>query len=108
MGNCFAMNQLVHPSDLHPSSSTVSNDSNRLPNTTLRIKVRLTTRLFKELMAKADLSKGETDIGHLIVKELWKGNCDARVVSSGNSGEDDAMKMSLETITEEQSYDFHD
>ncbi|OVA04713.1 hypothetical protein BVC80_1719g42 [Macleaya cordata] len=104
MGNCFAMNQLVHPSDLHRSSSTVSSDSNRPTNATVQIKVRLTTRKFKELKAQADLSKGETDIGQLIVEEFLKGNCDARVVTNDNSHEDDARRrMSLETITEEQS-----
>jgi hypothetical protein len=64
MGNLFGRKKTVHP--LESESSSCS----------LRIKVRMTKQQLRELM---DLSKGNSELGRLILQECLEGRLNARV-----------------------------
>ncbi|KAF8412062.1 hypothetical protein HHK36_000015 [Tetracentron sinense] len=77
---------VVHPSEVEQSSRGPNDPNHNHPLSALRIKVRMTTRELKELMAQADPSKGgESEIGRLILQECLKGECDARIISRHDS-----------------------
>ncbi|KAJ7963427.1 hypothetical protein O6P43_018528 [Quillaja saponaria] len=43
-------------------------------NSALRYKVKMSSGQLKELMAKVDMSKGNSELCRLIIKECWEGN----------------------------------
>lgn len=69
----------------------------------LRIKVKMTASQLKELMAKADISKDNSELCRLIMQECAEGRLTATTVNSGQGPvQDDAKKTKLDTISEEE------
>ncbi|KAE7999293.1 hypothetical protein FH972_003740 [Carpinus fangiana] len=64
MGNWFGRKKVVHPLPQEYSPSC------------LRVKVRMTKTQLRELM---DLSKGDSELGRLILQECMEGRLSARV-----------------------------
>lgn len=77
MGNLFGtMAQAVHhPWKIKPTTGGGS---------PMRIKVRMTRRELKELMGKVESSKGRSELGRLIMRELSTGRFQARVLACGD------------------------
>ncbi|KAJ9681037.1 hypothetical protein PVL29_020103 [Vitis rotundifolia] len=99
MGNFFGMMQQV----VHPWSHE-EQGWKKIPTAScsgVRIKVRMTTTELKELMATVDSSKGSSEMGRLIMRELSKGKYQARVVACG----DLMMPVQLSSIREEEDDD---
>lgn len=65
----------------------------------LRIKVRMTTRRLKELMAQTDLSKGNSELGRMIMQECLESRLCAYVVPDQDLVSECAWTLS--TIKEE-------
>lgn len=97
MGNCFAgRKHLVHPSEPYgPKDSS-------LPSGAVRVKVRMTAARFKDLVSQADLSKGDGEVGRLILQECLKGACHARFIGGHETKGTHGKVRSLEAITEEE------
>ncbi|KAJ4728030.1 hypothetical protein OWV82_001034 [Melia azedarach] len=100
MGNFFGKKAV------HPAVNQECDELRRLINETsssMRIKVRLSRNQLKELMAKADLSKGNSEFGRLILQEYVEGRSTGRVMA-GQGGvvaaDNHVWKKSLCTIPE--------
>lgn len=103
MGNWFGRYKGVHPHEVedhpredqeHPRTSTI-----------LKVKVRMTTTQLKALVPQADATKGDSELGRLILRhglqeggitiaECWKTKCSPRQSSSA---------LTLSTIFEEEN-----
>ncbi|KAJ7963426.1 hypothetical protein O6P43_018527 [Quillaja saponaria] len=58
-------------------------------SSTLRYKMKMSSRQLKELMAKVDMSKGNSELCRLIIKECWEGNyLSAQISILDTAGED--------------------
>uniref|UniRef100_A0A2P2QPB3 Uncharacterized protein n=1 Tax=Rhizophora mucronata TaxID=61149 RepID=A0A2P2QPB3_RHIMU len=81
MGICFGKSQSVRPlseSEEGVKSSLVG----QFPSTcSQRIKVRMTASHLKELMVRVDMSKGNSELGRLILRDSLEGRLGARIVS---------------------------
>ena len=75
MGNFFGRKKGVHPVD--------QADGIRVPSSYLRIRVRMSKRKLKEMMAQVDLTQGNSDLGGLIMQECLEGRLNARAVCYG-------------------------
>ncbi|XWS35950.1 hypothetical protein CRYUN_Cryun20dG0040700 [Craigia yunnanensis] len=110
MGNWFGRSNLMVKSlenDIGMKKIREEDDKRRrsfdAPGSTMRIKVRMTKRQLEELRAQADTSKGNSELGRLIVKECLEGRLSPRVIV----GQDHVLensrsrRLSLSTIDEE-------
>lgn len=99
MGNWVGRYKGVHPTEdqaiRHRTSSSSSSNS-------LRIKVRMTAKQLKELMAEVDLTKPDSnsELGRLILRECLEGRSRARVVAAVENHEQYARCWKLSTIHE--------
>nr|DAD36157.1 TPA_asm: hypothetical protein HUJ06_006797 [Nelumbo nucifera] len=104
MGNCFTTKLGEHPSYLDQLSYAYGHTDPYQTRSTLQVKVRMTRKEFKDLMAEANLmSKGNAEIGRLIMEECFKGKTDVRLVSIGEGNRENCPRnqMNLEAIAEE-------
>lgn len=99
MGNRFGKKQVVEQVNLEEE------EVQELPPQPckFRVKVRMTASQLKELMAKADISKDNSELCRLIMQECAEGRLTATTVNSGQGPvQDDAKKTKLDTISEEE------
>ncbi|ONI23590.1 hypothetical protein PRUPE_2G197000 [Prunus persica] len=102
MGNWVGRYKGVHPTEdqaRHRTSSSSSSNS-------LRIKVRMTAKQFKELMAEVDATKipnSNSELGRLILRECLEGRSCARVVAAAENHEQHARGWKLSTIHDHSS-----
>lgn len=54
----------------------------------MRIKVRMSRSQLNDLIGKVDMTKGNSELGRLIVQECSKGKLHARVVAAAGDGSD--------------------
>ncbi|KAH0980054.1 hypothetical protein GBA52_007231 [Prunus armeniaca] len=99
MGNWAGRYKGVHPTEdqaRHRTSSSSSSSSN-----SLRIKVRMTAKKLKELMAEVDVTKSpnsNSELGRLILRECLEGRSRARFVAVVENHEQYARGWKLSTI----------
>lgn len=111
MGNFAGKDKgVVHPVDENGADRTPS------PNRLLRVKVRMTKRQLKELMAQVDKNKlghrNSEELGSVILQECLKGRLSARVVAAAsesdhNKGSKYERAWVLSTISEEEEEHQH-
>ncbi|XP_024197720.1 uncharacterized protein LOC112200945 [Rosa chinensis] len=107
MGNWVGKERGVHPVDEDEGLHGVGS------NSLMRIKLRMTKRELKELMAQVDMTNGgdkSEELGGLILKECLEGRLCARVVAVA-ADEDSDPKVSkyvkgwiLSTSSEEEEH----
>lgn len=82
----------------------------RTSSNSLKVKVRMTETQLKELMARVDMSKENSNqlLGRLILNDCLQGRFTARIIASadGHLGPTCARVCSLSTIFEEERESF--
>ncbi|PON75513.1 hypothetical protein PanWU01x14_041380 [Parasponia andersonii] len=80
MGNWFGKDKGVHPLDDERQRTTTTSTRS------VKIKVRMTARQFKELVAQVDMNKRSnynSELGRLILKQCLDGKYNSPVVAAG-------------------------
>ncbi|KAL3725892.1 hypothetical protein ACJRO7_030862 [Eucalyptus globulus] len=85
MGNWLGKEVQAHPR-AHPSPG-------------VRVKVRMTRTQLKELMSQVDPTRGDAELGPLIMRECLEGRLPAPVIIPSSDGGE--RKKQLSTIVEE-------
>ena len=101
MGNWLGRDKGVHTLDDEGQRKTTSTSGS------VKIKVRMTARQFKELVAQVDISKhsNNSELGRLILQHSLNGEFSSQVVAAGGCQFSKTTRgCRLSTISEEKKY----
>lgn len=108
MGNWIGKDKGV----VHPIDENEGEDRTPSPNSLMRVKVRMTKRQLKEMMAQVDKSKlghrNPEELGCVILQECLQGRLSARVVAESDHEVSKYERgWMLSTISEEDEQEHH-
>ncbi|XP_021692432.2 uncharacterized protein LOC110673607 [Hevea brasiliensis] len=101
MGNCIGRKRAVQPLNHRQEEEDVKIIHGSTSSNKLRIKVRMTTRQLKELAAQVDLSKGNSELGRMILQQCLDGRLRACVVGGQGLVSNYANAWALSPIKED-------